>query len=94
MVVDIKFVVLGYIFWFEVDKGMFLVGLLGIGKIMLVCVVLKDMGFWFFYGFIFEWFFIWYIFMYIVVIRNFFMEVWCLVLIIVFIDEFDLIGNC
>jgi len=93
LVGDIRAAVSGTIDWNEVDRGMLLCGPPGTGKTMLARAISKESGVRFIAGSALEWQASGALDTHLASIRNFFAEARRYAPTVVFIDEFDAIGN-
>jgi ATP-dependent Zn protease len=93
LVTDIRAAVAGEIEWSEIDRGMLLSGPPGTGKTMLARAISKEAGVRFVAGSALEWQASGALDSHLAAIREFFAEARRYAPTIVFIDEFDAIGN-
>ncbi len=93
LVGDIRLAVAGELEWSEIDRGMLLVGPPGTGKTMLARSISKESGIRFISGSALEWQSAGALDQHLASIREFFAEARRYAPTIVFIDEFDAIGN-
>ncbi len=93
LVSDIRLAVAGELEWSEVDRGMLLSGPPGTGKTMLAKAISKESGIRFISGSALEWQSSGALDQHLASIREFFAEARRYAPTIVFIDEFDAIGN-
>ena len=93
LVGDIRLAVAGELEWTEVDRGMLLVGSPGTGKTMLAKAISKESGIRFISGSALEWQASGALDKHLAAIREFFAEARRYAPTIIFIDEFDAIGN-
>ncbi|NWG45764.1 MAG: AAA family ATPase [Alphaproteobacteria bacterium] len=93
LVADMRLAIAGEIAWSEVDRGMLVVGPPGTGKTMLARSISKEAGIRFISGSALEWQASGALDSHLASIREFFAEARRYAPCIVFIDEFDAIGN-